>query len=198
MVDDQKRARLLSCRPGQARRRGSPPSSGVALSARSSPTALAQRRSMSAKIRSAASCASQPRAAQPDDLRPPVVGVGEPLDVAEPLEVGDDLADRLLRHRRPRRDRRQPRALDIDEAKDAAVSWANVGVALVAESRVQLVESALLELAEQGGERALVAVNLPALVHRVDAFTRGQRQCGLRHTSSGSLTDMVRSPDKAT
>ena len=41
-------------------------------------------------------------------------------------EVGDHLPDRLLRHRRPRRDRRQSRALDIDVAKDAAVSWANV------------------------------------------------------------------------
>src|SRR5215213_2024856 len=92
----------------------------------SSPTARDQRRSMSAKMRSAAA------RAEPDDLRASILGVGNALGVAETFEVGDHLADRLLCHSRAPGQLSQPCAIALDEAKDAAVPGADVRVALVA------------------------------------------------------------------
>src|SRR6266508_465447 len=88
------------------------------------------------------------------------------LDVAEPLEIGDHLAHRLLRHPRPLGDLGQPRAPRLDEAEDAAVARPDVGVALVPQASVELVDRELLHLTEQRGKRSLVAVNLPVVSHR--------------------------------
>ena len=82
-----------------------------------------------------------------------VLGVWDALDVAELDQVVHDLAHRLLRHVRVGGELGQAHAVVADEAKDAAVGRAEVGVAGLLELPAELAEVGLGRGVEQTHER---------------------------------------------
>ena len=87
---------------------------------------------------------------QPYQLRAAVAGVGDALDVAVRLEVGDELAHRLLGHLRPLGQDADPRSLVVDELEHVPVGDAHLGMALLGEALVDV----LGQLAEASRKRA--------------------------------------------
>ena len=92
----------------------------------------------------------RPVLGQPDQLRAPVLRVLRALDVAELLQVVDDLADGLLGHAGALGEVGEPRAALVDEAEDAAVALADGGVPRLTQARLELAEAVAREVVEQG------------------------------------------------
>ena len=120
---------MSSCRSSRSRRIFRTPSRAVHSGSRGGDELARDRVDLAAAGRRA------------DELGTAVGGVGDALDVAVALEVGDELGHRLLRDLGPLGQHADPGALVVEELEDVAVRRAHVGVPALGEPLVQPAEA---------------------------------------------------------
>ena len=79
--------------------------------------------------------------------------------------MGDDLAHRLFRQTGSLGQHREPGAIPVDEAKDAAVPRPYLRVTLVHQPPVQLLDRQLLHIREQRRQRPGRGMDAPVVRH---------------------------------